>query len=249
MPFDFSLDGAWATVEDNVDFSLADVDLCKGGDGIENSRYMRPRVYESIAQKVTLEHADDFVRTWEFRPGSRMFAVVSGNFVFGDVLGALAKRLNMRKITIQTLSMSERNINVLGRVLDTCKNLERLRLVLSDYFYSHERRPGQLVPHIYETLDREDGPEFDCAYASVHTKIVSIETANGGKLVMDGSANLRSSRNIEQLRVECDADLYDWVEAMADRIFAAYSTINKDRPRPKSVRGERLWGAVEGSER
>lgn len=54
----------------------------------------------------------------------------------------------------------------------------------------------------------------------------------------------RSSRKIEQFRVECDADLFDFVEGFADRIFDAYSVVNRDAPRPKSVRGGRLWTAV-----
>jgi hypothetical protein len=124
-----------------------------------------------------------------------------------------------------------------------CPELERLRLVLSVYFWGNERRPGQLVPYLYEQLD--DGRvDFDCAFASIHTKLVSVETVTGHHLVMDGSANLRSSRNIEQLRAECDDSLYAYVEGFADRILSAYSTINQNEPRPKPVRGNRLWGAV-----
>ena len=59
----------------------------------------------------------------------------------------------------------------------------------------------------------------------------------------------RSSRNIEQFRVECDAGLFDFVEGFADRIFDAYSVVNRNVPNPKSVRGGRLWSAVtEGEE-
>lgn len=242
--YDFSLDDAWAVAKDNVDFDLRDVVVAGKSDGIEDSRYVRPRVYESIAGMVAYENARDFVDGWirEIRPGFRLFAVVSGDFVFGDVLSAMATRgLHMRHVTIQTLSLSERNIDALGQVMDHFPDM-RLRLALSDYFYSHERHPGQLVPRIYETLDRDD--RLDVAFASTHMKIITVETASGGKLVIDGSANLRSSRNIEQFRVECDAELYDWIEAVNDRIFAAYSTINKDRPYPKSLRYSGLWGAV-----
>lgn len=41
-----------------------------------------------------------------------------------------------------------------------------------------------------------------------------------------------------------DDGLYAFVEGFADRVFAAYSTINRDRPYPRPVRGNRLWGAI-----
>ena len=248
MGFDFSLNDSWAVAQDNLDFDLSEVRLAGESDGIEDSRYIRPRIYESIKGKVCYANARDFVDGWirEIRPGFRLFAVVSGDFVFGDVLLAMATRgLNISRMTIETLSLSERNIEALGQMMEHLPDM-RLRLALSDYFYAHERRPGQLVPKLYETLDVDD--RLDVAFASTHMKIVTILTANGGKVVIDGSANLRSSRNIEQFRVECDPDLYDWIEDMNDRIFDAYSTINKDRPYPKSLRYSGLWGAVQPKE-
>ena len=58
---------------------------------------------------------------------------------------------------------------------------------------------------------------------------------------MDGSANLRSSRNIEQFRIECDEGLYRFVEDFTDKVFRAYSVVNKDRKRPKGVRSHEMW--------
>lgn len=246
--FDFSLNSAWATVADNVDFSLSDVIVAGESDGIEDGRYVRPKVYKSMLHEVTAKNAADLVKTLDIKPGYRMFAIVSGDFVFGDLLWTLvlSSMVKPKRMTIQTLSMSKRNVQTLRLIMDRCTELESLRLVLSDYFYSHERRPGQLVPLIYETLDY-DG-RLDVAFASVHTKIVTIETTDGLKIVIDGSANLRSSRNIEQFRLECDDGLYDWIDEVTDRIFAAYSTINKDRPYPKSLRYSGLWGAVSDSD-
>lgn len=226
------------------------LDLEDESDGLENGRYLRPRVYRgTVARPVTWGKAVEMVSDFELTEGSRMFAIVSGNFVFGDVLEALVleRGIDFRTITIQTLSMSKENIDSLRRILDVCKesgSIQRMRIALSDYFYSHERhvREGRdtpaLVPYLYETLD--DGDDvLDVAFAGIHTKIVTFETADGAKCVIDGSANLRSSMNIEQFRIECDPDLHDWIEGYADRIFKAYSTINK------SVRGAKLWHAVQ----
>jgi hypothetical protein len=246
MSLDFSLSEAFGFdfEGEDPDFSIRDFTLGGETDGIENERYLQPRIYESIAQKVKFEHACDLIDGLKLEPGFRMFAFVSGNFVFGDVIEALVTTLGIqiKRMTIQTLSMSQENIDSLRNVIDNCFELESLRLVVSDYFYSHERNANGLVPYIYERLDVDD--VLDVAFAGVHTKITTIETINGLKIVMDGSANLRSSRNVEQFRIECDADLYDYIERFADRIFDAYSVINKDAPRPKSIRAKRLWQKV-----
>lgn len=238
---DFDFGGA-----SDLDFSLSDVTRGGESDGIEDSRYLRPRIYDNVLGTVSYEHACDFVDSLELCPGHREFAFVSGNFVFGDVLEAMVdqRKAAPRSMTIQTLSMSEENIDSLRNMVDLMGGrLERLRIILSVYFWGHEHRPGQLVPYLYEALD-VDGLDFDVAFASIHTKIVSVETLAGHHLVMDGSANLRSSRNIEQLRVECDDELYEYIERFADKVFAAYSVVNHDQPYPKPIRGNRLWGAI-----
>ncbi|MCI6843818.1 MAG: hypothetical protein MR874_03540 [Coriobacteriaceae bacterium] len=230
----------------DLDFSLSDVTRGGESDGLETCRYDRPRVYDNVLGEVSYEHACDFVDGLDLSEGARSFAFVSGNFVFGDALEAMVERRKVapRLMTVQTLSMSEENIDSLRNVVDMMDGrLERLRVILSVYFWGHEHRPGQLVPYLYEALD-VPGLDLDVAFASIHTKIVSVETLAGHHLVMDGSANLRSSRNIEQLRVECDDGLYECVERFADRVFAAYSTINRDEPYPRPVRGNRLWGAI-----
>ena len=193
MDLDLSLSEAFGFdfEGEEADFSIRDFGLAGKHDGIENQRYLQPRIYESIGQKLLFEHACDMVSGLRLEPGMRMFALVSGNFIFGDVIETMVTELGMeiRRMTIQTLSMSQANVDSLRNVVDTCFELESLRLVLSDYFYSHEKAPGRLVPYIYERLDVDD--VLDVAFASVHTKIATIETTDGLKVVMDGSTRVR----------------------------------------------------------
>lgn len=230
---------------EEFDFSLDDIDRAGSDDGIETCRYSRPKMYDNVLGTVEYEHAADMAEEIEFSQGMREFVFVSGNFIFGDLLEALvdAGKIAPKHITIQTLSLSEENIDSSRNLVDLCPYLESIRIILSVYFWGHEHRPGQLVPYLYEQLDLPD-IEFDCAFASIHTKIISIETLRGNHIVIDGSANLRSSRNIEQLRIECDDELFNYVEDFSDKIFKAYSVLNKELQRPKPVRGNRLWGAV-----
>lgn len=247
--FDFSLSAAWKPGAEGeaLDFDPSQFAHAGTTDGIENERYQLPKVYDDTGGATVLyDHAKDFVEglPQELTEGYRLFAFVSGNFIFGDVLEALADtgRIKPRSITVQTLSMSEANIDSLRNVLELCPYCERLRLVVSAYFYAHERRPGQLVPYIYDVLDIDD--VLEVAFASVHTKLITIETLDGLKIVLDGSANLRSSRNIEQFRLEVDAGLYEFVEGFTDKIFKAYGVLNKGVPRPdkaRALRSGQFW--------
>ena len=239
---DFSMGAAWK-VAGELDFSPQSFAVGGKDDGVRTCRYTLPRVYETIGAPLMYERARDLAREIELAPGARQFVIVSGNFVFGDVLEALTVgegRLYPRRVSIQTLSMSRENVDSLRNVVEACPLMESLRIVLSDYFFAHERRRDGLVPYLCDVLDT-DAVDFDVAFASLHTKIVSIETLGGNFVVMDGSANLRSSRNIEQFRIECDEGLYRFVEDFTDRVFRAYSVVNKDRKRPKGVRSHEMW--------
>lgn len=245
---DFSMGEAWK-VADDLDFSPAAFDVGGKDDGLKNCRYRMPRVYDSIGQALLFDRACDLARAIELAPGAREFVFVSGNFIFGDLLEALVTegKIYPKRVTIQTLSMSHENVDSICNVLEACPMMESLRLVLSDYFFSHERNKDGIVPYICDMLDRDD-IDFDLAFASIHSKITSIETLLGGYVVMDGSANLRSSRNIEQFRIECDEGLYRFIEDFTDKVFRAYSVVNKDRKRPKGVRSHEMWGMLIDSE-
>lgn len=210
-------------------------------DGIESSRYGRPRLNPYV--RVDYEYAEQFAEAFEFSPDMRVFAFVSGNFIFGDFIEALVAtgKVGIKRLTIQTLSMSQENIDSLRNVIEYMGGeLESLHLVMSDYWYAHERNPQTgLVPYLFQELDVV--PDFRAAFASVHTKIVTIETLYGNKLVIHGSANFRSSRNVEQVCIEADPGLYDYVEGFTARILDAYDVVNHGVKRNKSLRGGELW--------
>jgi hypothetical protein len=232
VSFDLGDDGEdWRL---DIDFDLADFDLDARTDGLESDRYVRPKAYEgTLKREVAYEHAMDFARDIEFRDGMRVFAFVSGNFIFGDLIEALVdlRKISIKTITVQTLSVSEENIDSFKNVMDMCPFLERFDLILSAYFWSYNQgKQGGLVPYLYETLDEND--VFQVAFAGVHTKIVTIETVRGHKLVMHGSANMRSSRNVEHIVLEDDPELFDYIEEFAGRIIEAYGTIDKRHKKP-----------------
>lgn len=167
--------------------------------------------------------------------GSRYFVLLNGNFIFGDFIEALIveNEWTVEEMTLSTLSMSIENVDSLAGLLDQ-DYVKQLNLIVSDFFYSHER--GGLVPELYEKLDKSD--KFQLAVASVHTKICLIRTAGGNKIVIHGSANLRTSSNVEQIMIENNDSLYDFNHEVHSSIVKRYATINK------SLRRTELWRAV-----
>jgi hypothetical protein len=170
----------------------------------------------------------------------RVHAVISGNFVFSHFIRALLMDNNIKakRMVISTLSMSQDCIEALRDVCDL-GYCDKLDLIVSAYFYSHERYA--LVQYLYESLDNDGSTaDFQLAVAGTHCKTVQIETTGGAKLVIHGSANLRSSGCIEQFTIEENPELHDFHNEYADKILDVYSTIKKE------VRRKKLWEAVNG---
>lgn len=230
----------------DVDFDAFDFEGTEE-DPLETCVYTRPTVRRP--QTCAWEHARDMARDLVIDNEHETFAFASGNFVFGDLIEALvdARKLTIRTLGIQTLSMSDENIDSLRNVLEM-QPVERLDLVLSDYWYAHESHKTGLVPYLFEELDL-DGLGLRVAFAGVHCKVVTIETLRGNHLTMHGSANLRSSGNVEQLHISPDDGLYEFCDNMTQRMLDAYDVVNQgSRKRKKSVRRAKLWQAVARAE-
>lgn len=207
--------------------------------GINGSkRYIEPRFEPEIpehrmkydnAKKLALDIGNPC-------KGSRHYVLIDGRFIFGDFIEALIVEnyWDVEEMTISTLSASQENIDSLAGLMNG-GYVKTLNMIVSDYFFCHER--SVLVPYIYKALDKDN--RFQLAVASVHTKICMIRTAGGNKIVIHGSANLRTSSNIEQIMIENNDGLYDFNYDFHASIISRYATINK------SLRGNELWQVVQ----
>ena len=208
----------------NLDLAAFDMGADDKPERIE-TRYCKPRIYRHVkATAVKYDRAKDLVMDMlpAIVAGERIDALVSGNFIFGDVFEALAVQANITidRLIISTLAMSQENVDSLHNLL-TGGYLDKLDLLVSDYFWSHNRASA---PYIYEKLDI--GDRFQLAVAGVHAKVALIET-EGRKIVMTGSANLRSARCIEVFTIETNPDLFDFHAEWIGRLMTAYATIRK----------------------
>ena len=224
----------------DFEFCLDGFELSDDVEPTQAAFYSRPIVM--APQPVCYEHAEAFARAIELDAGNETFAFVSGNFVFGDFMEALVDlgKLSARRMDIMTLSMNDENIDSIRNICEW-EGVESLGIVLSDYWYAHERKG--LVPYLFEQLDI-DGMELRVGFAGVHCKTWTVETRNGHFLTIEGSANLRSSRNIEQVHLSPDEGLYRFVTGFTEQVIGIYDVVNAEARRRKSVRGGELWQAV-----
>jgi len=194
------------------------------GQKVEN-RYCLPSAQRDVKKHVVkYDHAEAFAADVGKRVlrGETVAAVLSGNFIFGDFFEAFAVTQNLLidELTISTLSVSQENVDSFQNLFNG-GYLNKLDLIVSDYFWSHNRHNA---PYIYKSLDI--GDRFQLAVAGIHTKIALMRVGDK-KIIISGSANLRSSRCLEEITIQTDPDLYDFHNAWHTVILDRYSTIKK----------------------
>lgn len=169
------------------------------------------------------------------KSGDTIHALLSGNFIFGDFLEALAVENGVRfeRLTFSTLAISEENVISLKNMME-CGFLGRLEMIVSSYFWAHNR---QNVEFLYENLCDTHGAKI--AVAGIHTKVALIETEKS-KIIIHGSANMRSSRTVEAVTIEQCPHLFAFHDDWHQEILRDYTVTKKER------RASDLWNLVGG---
>lgn len=202
----------------------------------EPARYTKPKVYHVAERFVMYDNAEKLAKQLKLaEPYQRAHCIVSGDFIFGDFIEAYMMQYNIcaTTMTVATLSLNQNNVDSLYWLMKQ-NRVQRLNLVVSSYFYGNERHA--LIPYIYQRLDM--GDRFQLAVAGIHTKTVHFATLGGKHIVIQGSANLRSSGNIEQFTIEENKELFDFYEDAYNAIIDKYKTVNH------AVRHNELWEAM-----
>ena len=205
--------------------------------GMKQSRFIEPHDCEELDElRIKYENAKKLANDIGPLPlNFRDFIFLDGKFIFGDFLEALIVNndWHCEELTISTLSMSRENVDSLANLVNG-DYLKQLNLIVSHYYFATER--SGLMPYIYEQLDKND--ILQLAVASVHTKIAMIRTTCGKKITIHGSANLRTSSNIEQIVIEHTPSLFDFCATVHHNIIEMHKTINKP------IRSKLLWHQV-----
>lgn len=212
-----------------IDIGMPNLELDLGAFSLEQpenlNRYILPKPPKHVKTRaVKYDRAADMINDCgqAILDGERIDAMLSGNFIFGEIFEALAveKLIRIDDLTLSTLSIGQENVDAFANMMKT-GFLGTLNIIVSDYFWSHNRHNAA---YIYEQLDQEN--RFQLAVAGTHTKIAMIKI-NEKKIVAHGSANLRSSRSVETVTIETNPALYDFHMDWHKEILETYATIRK----------------------
>lgn len=209
----------------NIDIDLSGFQLTKG---TFKTRYVKPRISKLKPEScMKYKKAEELAESVDTSSGFRHYSIVDGSFVFGDFIEALIVKNNWycEEMFISTLSLNENNIDSLENLFNG-GYLGKLTLVVSAYFYSHERQPNRLIDYILRSLDKDD--RLDLVVTRSHCKICQFSTDKGHKITMRGSANLRSSQNLEQLDIDDNEDIYNINRDHHYDLRVKYGIINKN---------------------
>jgi hypothetical protein len=149
---------------------------------------------------------------------SRTFCLLGGGFVFCDFIAEIFYRNKFKTehLFMATLSLNKRNAE---SIYDLVKQgfVGKVSLVVSNYFYAHEKKQSGVVPYILDLFKETRGSL--CLYVvRSHCKIYQFETYCGKHITIHGSSNLRSSDCIEQIVIEQGEETYDMFNVFFDII-------------------------------
>ena len=227
---------------EGLDFGVEDLthfEIDLGDVSSFQTRYLKPKIKPAIKyEMLKYKNAEELAKGINADKGMRAYSIVDGTFIFGDFIEAfiVQNKIYCYELWVSTLSLSQDNVDSFNNLLKWGL-VKEINLIVSAYFFSHER--SGLVQYMYETLDYED--RFQLAVASTHCKTVCMKTTDGLHIVMHGSANLRSSSNLEQFCIEDNEELYNFNMEYNKEIADRYRTIDKP------LRRNTLWRAVQNN--
>jgi hypothetical protein len=159
-------------------------------------------------------------------PGETVHALMTGRYDLMHLLVCLVERLGAVDVMrIATLGYNGHNLAEMLRLLDSGA-VRRLSLLCSSFFRDHN---GALWE---ETLEEFRPRGQRAAAARSHAKVVTFAFASGRRLTLEGSANLRSNSNREQLLLADGAGLHDWHAAWIDELVNQLEGDGPDHPAP-----------------
>lgn len=137
-------------------------------------------------------------------PDERTHAVLRGDFVLCDIIPAIIReRGRCPQLHIATLGMSGANAECLA-ALHQAGLIGAITICCSVYFRQVDRTATS------PEVERHLGGIAKIIVSRNHAKVICLPTESGDHYVIEGSANLRSSDNLEQIAVFNDPDLGDF---------------------------------------
>lgn len=148
-------------------------------------------------------------------PGDHLHAILRGDFVLADLIPAIiAHRGALTALHVATLGLSSANAEMLAR-LNTEQLAPSITIVCSHYFQHVDKTT------VFREVSARLAGKARLIVTRNHAKVICLPTRAGDAYVIEGSANLRSSDNLEQITIFNDAALLDWHVAWMEQLATA----------------------------
>jgi hypothetical protein len=173
----------------------------------------RARVFRaSLRRKAQLRKAAEVLPNLP-GPGESLHTLLTGYFDFALVLTCVlrSRPAPCEHARIATLSFGPKNTQEIARWLDD-QLVRCVTLLCADFM-------AKASPKVYQGAVKElvEQRGQTVGSARCHAKVVTLAFTDGLRLTFEGSANLRTNRNMENLCVVNDPGLHDWHAAWIDQ--------------------------------
>lgn len=165
-----------------------------------------------IKQLIRPENALPVVAHLPEGIADRTHCVLRGDFVLCDIIPAIIKaRGPCGHLRLATLGLSVANADTLACLVER-EQVWRLTLVVSHYFAQVDKAT------VFRAVANRLAQVARLVVTRNHAKVICLPLVDGSRYVIEGSANLRSSDNLEQIVITNDPDTHDFHAAWIDEL-------------------------------
>lgn len=145
-------------------------------------------------------------------PDERTHCLLRGDFVLCDLIPAIIEaRGRCVQLCVATLGLSTANADTLAS-LRSRGLVDHIAIVCSHYFSQVDKNST------FRQVTAKLEGKAEIRVTRSHAKVICIETKAGDFFVIEGSANLRSSDNVEQMVIFNDRELLNWHRAWMEEV-------------------------------
>jgi hypothetical protein len=148
-------------------------------------------------------------------PDDRTHCILRGDFVLCDLIPTIIEdRGRCPHLRVATLGLSLANADALACLVERGR-IGALTVVVSHYFAQVDKAT------VFLAVQRRLADRGKLVVTRSHAKVICLPTDAGDSFVIEGSANLRSSDNLEQMLILNDAQTLAFHERWISELAAA----------------------------
>lgn len=184
----------------------------------ENARCVEKSATISVFDLSSVANAIDHIHELP-KPGEVFHCVCKGNYQQFDIVPAIIKLAGcaIDMLHLVTLAFSSQNVQAICELLDSGQ-VKRCDLTVSTYFKAQNK---DIYEHAQHELTHLRNVPLIAPRS--HAKIIAAKLMDGRTVTSEGSANLRSNRNIEQFTMTANSEVFEFHERWILDLFRKYA--------------------------